>query len=65
VISLAAALHGRHHKGAENIAFGQPGFENSQFSLSTHAMEQLLAQELEAKTQSMPITAIPCQQPFR
>lgn len=61
----AAALHGRHRKGAENIALGQPGFENSQFPLSTHAMEQLLAQELEAKNQSMPITAIPCQQPFR
>lgn len=47
------------NKGAENIAFCQPGFENTQFPLSTHAMEQLLAQELDAKTLQMPITAIP------
>ena len=47
------------NKGAERIAYCQPGFENGQFPLSTHYMEQLLAQELEASTQSMPITAIP------
>lgn len=47
------------NKGDENIAFCQPGFESREFPLSTHAMEQLLAQELEAKTQSMPITALP------
>ena len=47
------------NKGAANLAFCQPGFENGQFPLSTHFMEQLLAQELEVSTQSMPITAIP------
>jgi len=47
------------NKGSESMAFCQPGFESRQFPLSTHAMEQLLAQELDAKTQSMPITAIP------
>jgi CRISPR-associated endonuclease/helicase Cas3 len=51
----------RHFKNkATNApAFCQPGFENGQFPLTTHLMEQLLAQELDAQTQSMPVTAIP------
>lgn len=47
------------NKGAENLAFCQPGFESKAFPLTTHAMEQLLSQELDAKTHQMPITAIP------